>query len=116
MIALAEDAKHMELGANKYQDRNWEKGQPLSQYINSAFRHLVKLAMGLTDEPHANAAVWNLNGYRHTKLLIKMGQLPASLDDMPGLGGEALPQVAAELWPADFASDDIPGQGVLFDE
>ena len=49
-------------GSYRYAPRNWEKGQPLSQYIKSAENHLAKLKMGMRDEPHASMAVWNLLG------------------------------------------------------
>ncbi len=32
-------AQHYENGAVKYGDRNWEKGQPLSSYVDSMLRH-----------------------------------------------------------------------------
>jgi len=70
-------------GAIKYQPRNWEKGQPLSQYIKSAENHLAKLKMGMRDEPHASQVIWNMFGYIYTSVLIKLGRRPASLSDMP---------------------------------
>lgn len=70
-------------GAIKYAPRNWEKGQPLSQYIKSAENHLAKLKMGLRDEPHASQVIWNMFGYIFTAVLIKLGRRPASLSDMP---------------------------------
>lgn len=72
-----------EKGARKYSARNWEKGQPLSQYIKSAQNHLSKHMMGLRDEPHISMAVWNLLGYIFTAVLIKLGRRPGSLSDMP---------------------------------
>jgi hypothetical protein len=79
---LWQDAKYMELGAKKYGDRNWEKGQPLSRYLDSACRHLAKYMMGLRDEPHLLACRWNIAAYVWTLEQIKDGSLPASLDDM----------------------------------
>lgn len=70
-------------GAIKYEARNWEKGQPLSQYIKSAENHLAKLKMGLRDEPHASQVIWNMFGYIFTAVLIKLGRRPGSLSDMP---------------------------------
>jgi hypothetical protein len=70
-------------GAIKYAPRNWEKGQPLSQYIKSAENHLAKLKMGMRDEPHASQVVWNMFGYIYTSVLIKLGRRPGSLSDMP---------------------------------
>lgn len=70
-------------GAAKYAARNWEKGMPLSVYLDSAERHIAKLKCGMRDEPHATQAIWNLIGYVFTATLIKLGHRPASLNDMP---------------------------------
>ena len=53
-------ARHFENGALKYGEHNWEKGIPISRYIDSALRHLMKDLAGETDEDHAAAFVWNL--------------------------------------------------------
>jgi hypothetical protein len=76
-------AKHLENGAAKYGDRNWELGQPLSGYIDSAGRHLNKVLAGYTDEDHAMAAAWNIMAWVHTQMMVKAGRLPKDLDDMP---------------------------------
>lgn len=52
-------AKHFENGALKYGEHNWEKGIPVSRYIDSAVRHLMKDCACETDEDHAAAFVWN---------------------------------------------------------
>lgn len=52
-------AKHFENGALKYGERNWEKGIPISRYIDSALRHLMKDCCGMSDENHEAAFVWN---------------------------------------------------------
>ena len=52
-------ARHFENGALKYGEHNWEKGIPVSRYIDSAVRHLMKDLAGETDEDHAAAFVWN---------------------------------------------------------
>ncbi len=70
-------------GSYKYASRNWEKGMPLSQYLDSAERHLAKLKVGLRDEPHASQVVWNMLGYIFTAWLIKIEARPAELNDMP---------------------------------
>ncbi len=72
-----------ERGAQKYGDRNWEKGQPLSRYFDSAMRHLTEVLMGLEDEDHAAQAMWNITAYIHTEEMIRLGKLPKELDDMP---------------------------------
>ena len=70
-------------GSIKYAARNWEMGMPLSNYIDSAERHLAKLKVGMRDEPHASQVIWNMIGYIFTGWLIKIGKRPAELNDMP---------------------------------
>lgn len=76
-------AIHFENGSVKYGDRNWEKGQPLSRYLDSALRHLFKHLQGLRDEPHAVAAAWNLLCLIDTERRIQDGLLPRHLNDLP---------------------------------
>ena len=52
-------ARHFENGALKYGERNWQKGIPISRYVDSALRHLMKDLAGETDEDHAAAFIWN---------------------------------------------------------
>lgn len=72
----------LERGAEKYGDRNWEKGQPLSRYLDSALRHTFQVLDGKTDEDHAAAAMWNLMAFIHTEEKIAAGDLPAELSDL----------------------------------
>lgn len=58
-------AKHYEAGAKKYNDRNWEKGIPISRCIDSCFRHLYKYVQGWNDEDHLAAAMWNIAAIMH---------------------------------------------------
>lgn len=81
--AILDVAKHFEDGAVHYGPRNWEKGIPISELLNSAERHLQQIKMGLTDESHDRAFVWNAIVYLATKLRIEAGILPKELDDMP---------------------------------
>ena len=81
--AIIDIAKHFEKGAAVYGARNWEKGIPLSEQLNSLERHLQQEKMGMTDEPHARALAWRAVVYLATKLRIENGLLPAGLDDMP---------------------------------
>lgn len=76
-------AQHFEKGANKYAARNWEKGQPLSQYLNSGLRHAFKYLMGHRDEDHLAAACWNFMCAVATRERILRGVLPAKLNDLP---------------------------------
>ena len=57
---LLEVAIHFEDGAEKYGDRNWEKGIPTDRYIDSAVRHYLKYLRGDTDERHDRAFIWNI--------------------------------------------------------
>lgn len=74
-------------GADKYGDRNYEKGIPLTRYIDSALRHTFQLLEGNVDEDHAAQAAWNLLSLIHTQEAIARGLLPLELDDLPDYGG-----------------------------
>ena len=82
-IGLMRLAKHYENGAIKYGDRNWEKGQPMSRYLDSAIRHIYKHLEGHRDEDHLSAGVWNLLCVIHTEEMIERGLLPKELNDLP---------------------------------
>lgn len=60
--AILETSIHYEEGANKYSERNWEKGMEVYNYINSAIRHCIKYYRGDKDERHDRAFCWNLLG------------------------------------------------------
>jgi len=77
------DALHMERGGVNYGDRNWELGQPLSVYYDSAHRHMTRHWQGLEDEDHLAAARWNIAAIMHTEEMIRRGLLPAELNDRP---------------------------------
>ena len=77
-FGLTRLAKWYELGSKKYGDRDWEKGMTFSRYVDSAFRHLIKFMMGMEDEDHLAAAVWNLLCIIHHQ---ELGQ--TELDDLP---------------------------------
>jgi hypothetical protein len=82
-IALRRLAIHMENGAVKYSDRNWEKGIPLSRFFDSAIRHMYQFIGGDRSEDHLAAAMWNVHGIIHTEEKILAGELPESLNDLP---------------------------------
>ena len=81
--AVFELAKVFEAGAKKYAARNWEKGIPLSRYLDSGLRHGMKVLRGDTDEPHAAMAAWNFLCYLETLKRIEDGTLPKELNDLP---------------------------------
>jgi hypothetical protein len=91
-------------GAYKYAARNWEKGMPLSQYLDSAERHLAKLKAGLRDEPHATQVIWNMIGYVYTSWLVKLGYRPATLNDMPDQLNPNVDAIAEPLSPYEYES------------
>lgn len=76
-------AKLYEAGCQKYGDRNWEKGIPLSCFFDSGMRHSIEEFLGYTDEDHLVAAIWNLVGWHETRSRIEKGILPDELDDIP---------------------------------
>lgn len=74
--AILEVAQHYEDGANKYAERNWEKGLPLHSFIDSGVRHYLKWLRGDKDEPHERAFIWNMLGaiwtHKHKPELIDL--------------------------------------------
>ena len=82
-MALIEVSKVSESGAVRYGKDNWRKGQPISRYLDSALRHLVKFTCNWQDEPHIEQCIWNLLCIKETKMMIALGKLPKSLDDIP---------------------------------
>lgn len=57
---MLEVAIHMAAGAEKYGERNWEKGIELHSYVDSGIRHYLKWRRGDEDEPHDRAFCWNV--------------------------------------------------------
>jgi len=86
-IGLMRLAQHYENGAVGYGERNWEKGQPLSRYIDSGIRHFYQFLCGFRDEDHLAAAAWNALGAIHTEEMVRRGLLPEELDDLPDFTG-----------------------------
>lgn len=63
-------AEHLTKGAKKYAKRNWMRanGQDeLERFKESAFRHFMQWFHGETDEDHASAVYFNVNGYEFCK-------------------------------------------------
>lgn len=60
----------MERGRLKYGERNWEKAdsrQEMERFADSAQRHLMQWVCGETDEDHAAAVCFNLQGSEYVK-------------------------------------------------
>ena len=51
-LPLMRLAQHCEHGTFVYGDRNWELGQPINEFYNSAFRHLTAWMNGEDQEDH----------------------------------------------------------------
>lgn len=83
MFMLDRLAKHYEAGSVKYASRNWELGQPASQYMRSAMRHIIKWMMGKRGEDHLAAIIWNISGIIHNEALVSMNIYDKALLDTP---------------------------------
>lgn len=60
-------------GAEKYDDRNWEKAdshKEMRRMKSSAFRHFMQWLCGKRDEDHAAAVVFNLIAHETTEYKI----------------------------------------------
>lgn len=93
VVANRRLAKVYEGGAVKYSPRNWEKGMPVSRFLDSAKRHINDYEMirlyereGISleqlppdvnpHEDHLAQAVWNLFGIMH------MEEVKPEMDDL----------------------------------
>lgn len=59
-------AEHLTKGALKYSDRNWMQASgeaEMERFRRSAARHFTQWMNGETDEDHAAAVFFNINGY-----------------------------------------------------
>lgn len=80
--AMRRLAKHFENGAVKYGDNNWQKGQPISRYLDSAIRHIFCYLVGMDDEDHLVAGAWNLMCACETEERCLEGSLDPKFNDM----------------------------------
>jgi hypothetical protein len=72
-------------GAEKYGDRNWEKGEgeeELKRAYSSAFRHFMQWMAGETDEDHAAAVWFNITMVETIKYKMEQ-QSKAELSEIP---------------------------------
>lgn len=63
-------AQHLTSGAAKYDARNWmraEGQEELDRFRSSALRHFIQWMRGDTDEDHAAAVMFNVNGVEYVK-------------------------------------------------
>ena len=67
-------ATHLTNGAKKYDKRNWMKAagqEELNRFRESALRHFIQWLDGETDEDHASAVFFNINGGEYVKEKMK---------------------------------------------
>ena len=67
---LTRFAELMTRGAAKYTDRNWEQAktqEELDRFRESAFRHFMQWYTGETDEDHAAAVWYNIQGAEYVR-------------------------------------------------
>ena len=71
---LTRCAELMMRGAEKYNDRNWEKAnspEEVARMKSSAFRHFMQWFCGETDEDHAAAVIFNILAAETTEWKIE---------------------------------------------
>lgn len=80
--ALRRASLRFEGGAKKYGRNNWQKGIPLSRYVDALYRHLWQFMEGDEAEDHGGAVIWNAMCLVQTKAEIDKGNLPKELNDL----------------------------------
>jgi hypothetical protein len=76
-LVLRRIALIFEEGAEKYGDRNYEKGIPVSNFINHALIHLINYLSGDDSEDQLGKVVWNIMAAMH------MQDIHPELVDLP---------------------------------
>lgn len=79
-------AVHLTKGAEKYGDDNWLKANgpdELKRFRESADRHFNQWTNGETDEDHAAAVIFNMNGAEYVKL--RMAEIALAVNSTVGL-------------------------------
>lgn len=78
MLALA---RRYEMGAERFGDRNWERGQPLSRLLSSMRRHAHQVGYDYSED-HIGAVLWNAAAFVTMVARMEAGILPRELDDI----------------------------------
>lgn len=79
--ALRRVAELYARGAEKYGDRNWQKGIPINRLYASLLRHIYQWAEGDNVEDHLAAVIFNAMAIMWTEEQIEEGNLPVDLFD-----------------------------------
>ena len=80
-------AIHLTKGAQKYAKRNWMKArgeEELNRFKESATRHFMQWLNGDTDEDHAAAVIFNINGAEYVKERFDDWKAVETLRPAPG--------------------------------
>jgi hypothetical protein len=64
-VGMKRLARLYERGAIKYDDNNWQKGQPVSRFMDSLIRHAFNYLEGEDTEDHLAAVAWNAFAAMH---------------------------------------------------
>lgn len=78
-------ADHLTKGALKYAKRNWMKArgqEELDRFRESALRHFLQWFQGDTDEDHAAAVMFNINGAEFVKEQMRFNTTEQYVRDM----------------------------------
>lgn len=84
-------AEQLRKGADKYNKRNWMKATgdaELDRFRESALRHFLQWFWGDSDEDHAAAVFFNINGAEYVK--ERMSQTKHAHDEIIACGFEGL--------------------------
>jgi hypothetical protein len=85
--AMLSLARRYELGATRFGDRNWEKGQPLSRLLSSMRRHAHQTSQDFSED-HLGAVQWNAAAFVTMVARMEAGTLPKTLDDIGYFAGK----------------------------
>ena len=77
MFAIHQLAIAMEKGAEKYGERNIDKGIPQHSLIDSGMRHLTQYIRGDKDEKHLVSALWNI------AWAVQQDEIKPEMNDLP---------------------------------
>jgi hypothetical protein len=89
--AMLSLARRYELGATRFGDRNWEKGQPLSRLLSSMRRHAHQIGQDFSED-HLGAVQWNAAAFVTMVARMEAGTLPKTLDDIGYFAGKETSQ------------------------
>lgn len=75
-------AKHLEKGATKYGDCNWEKGMDVRRCLSSLLRHAFQVQSCDETEDHLAAILFNAGVIMFMREKIRNGERPESLENL----------------------------------